>query len=239
MLQVLSFRLKFLALFCMMYGVASCEKQPIAKQMPTETEDEIKVSSSLNQELPPEGGSVQLSFSSSGSWKAQFVSGSPSEWCSANPLSGEKGTQSISIYAGKNETDATRSAILRITSGNRSADITISQYYVELLTISQNEINIGPESQSIKVSVTSNVSVSVDVPQDCTWVRCSSDSSSSLYSFIIEENSSSESRTAEIRFCGGKTQLSQILRIVQNKKEDSNPNLGFDVDAPGFGDAEW
>lgn len=238
--SVMSFRSRFIViLFCMAYGVASCEKSPITHEAPDETVDEIKVNSSLNQELPPEGGSIRISFSSSGTWTAQFVSGSPSGWCSANPLSGAKETQFISIYAGENDTDATRTAILRIASGNGSADINISQYYIEHLTISQNEFNVGPESQSIKVSVTSNVIVSVDVPQDCSWIHCAGDSSSSLYTFMIEENDNSEARIAEICFYGGKTPLSQILRIIQDKQEDSNPGIGFDVDVPGFGDEEW
>lgn len=236
----MSFRLRFLViLFCLFFEVASCEKPPITPQIPTVPEDKIEIYSSLNQELPPEGGSNQVSFSSSGPWTAQFISSSPNDWCAADPLSGAKETKFINLYAGENDTDATRTAILRISSGNECAEVTISQYYVEHLTIFPNEFIIGPESQSIKVSVTSNVSVGIDVPQSCTWVRYSSDPSSSIYTLIIEENRSSELRTAEIWFYGGKTQLSQKLNIIQNKNEDSNPGIHCDIEIPGFEDNDW
>lgn len=226
---------------CMLSLMVSCEKpsgdEP-GQQTKPETEDEVKVLSSTNLEFAPEGGSLEVPFTASGSWTAQFISSSPDSWCIANSLSGTKDIRKISLSADGNNTNATRTATFRISSGKANADIAISQYYIEHLTLSQTVFTIGPESQTIEVIVTSNVDVNVVIPTSCSWAHITEETLSS-YKFLIEENPTDSVRTAEIRFSGGMTQLSQTVIITQDKNNSADPGLGSDIDIPGFGNEDW
>lgn len=240
----MSSRLKFIVMWlCMLSMMVSCEKpsgdEPGQLTKP-ETEDEVKVLLSTNLEFAPEGGSLEVSFNASGSWTAQFISSSPDSWCTANPLSGTKDIQIISLSADGNNTNATRTATFRISSGKANADIFISQDYIEHLTLSQTEFTIGPESQTLEVIVASNVDVNVEIPTSCSWAHKTEETSpSSSYKFLIDENSTDSARTAEIRFYGGKTQLSHTVVIIQNNNNSTDPGLGSDINIPGFGNEDW
>ncbi len=221
--------------------MVSCEKPSISRrnhQIQVETEDQVILLSPACLELSPEGASLQVNILTSDYWEATFVLVDKG-WCSASPLSGAKGYSSISIVADENNTDTTRRATLSISSGKGKVEIAISQYYIERLSISQCKLSIGPESQSVGVTVESNVSVNVDMPQECSWIRLDNGYLPPVYSFLVEGNYSQESRTAVISFHGGKTQLSQTLTIIQNKNDNTNPEFESNIIIPGFDDNDW
>lgn len=245
MLLRLSYCREFIVLWlCMLPVVFSCEKSTTDKpgqQTTPKKEGEVRVLSSTNLEFTPEGGTLQISFTSSDSWTAQFVSSSPNSWCTVEPFSGTKDIQSISISADENNTNATRTATLRISSEKAKADVFISQYYIEFLTLSQTEFTVGPESQTIEVFVNSNTVLSVEIPTSCSWIHKTEESSLSTesYKFLINENTTDASRTVAIRFYGGKSQLSQTVVIIQDKKNATDSGLASDIEIPGYENDNW
>jgi len=223
--------------------MASCEKSSVGNVESDPQPDEkdvVEILSSKSIELSPDGDEAQVKFSSSGAWTARSVSGFSIEWCDVTPESGEKGEQTIIISADGNDTDKPRSARLVITSGDASAEVEISQHYVEYLTLSHDVANIGAEGGFLEVEVVSNVDVAVEIPDDCTWVILDESASDRrMYKFSIEENKDKDSRSVEIIFCGGRSKLRKGILITQDKIDSDDNGLGSDVSIPGYGNDEW
>ena len=223
--------LHFLLLFVLV-ALASCSE--------THVEDSVTILSPSGLEISSEGGSVQISFSASNTWTAQFISSTPDDWCSISQLTGESGTHVIIIEATKNDTDRDRTAILRISVGDIYQDFALSQHYIEYLKLLPEEFMLGPESQTISVLVNCNFEVKVLIPTDCDWIHSlEQDISSPQFSFFVDDNKTENDRITTVSFSGGETGLFQNLLIRQRRKEIIVSGFDTDISIPGYGNNDW
>lgn len=163
---------------------------------------EIALSSTSKDliELPADGGSANVRFTSALEWHVEFSE----EWLSVSPMEGESGTARIAVKADANVTDGTRTAVLNICSGNKRLPITITQdSFVPTFELLDTEKVVSALGGEIKVRVHADVDYEVKI--DADWIKdpVSRAPRTREHQFIIEPNPLPEERSAVITFCSG------------------------------------
>jgi endoglucanase len=124
--------------------------------------------------MPIEGTTSEVTVISNEKWR---ISNSASSWLQVSQVSGNSGTYKIELSAGLNETGATRTGILTITSDNgQSRRVTCSQasYYFP----SYNTSPIPPDATgmsstamqlSAKINLGINIGNTMEAPNEGDW----------------------------------------------------------------------
>ena len=115
-----------------------------------------------------------------------------------------------------------RNASIFIKSGNLQETVMIYQAGNEpSILLSQNEYIVGSEGGSIAVQVSSNVNVSVELPDNIDWVMESPSRimSTNIYYFDIAPNENYDAREVEIKFTNKDNGLSETVKIMQTQKD--------------------
>ena len=118
-----------------------------------------------------------------------------------------------------NETYDNRSAeiIFYDKNSDLKETLTITQVQMDAIILSQKEINVAKEGETIEVKVNTNVDFEVQIPSDVTWITQTDSralTEKSIY-LKIAENASEESRTAKIVFTDTDSQISESITINQ------------------------
>lgn len=118
-----------------------------------------------------------------------------------------------------NETYDSRSAeiIFYDKNSDLKETLTITQVQMDAIILSQKEINVAKEGETIEVKVNTNVDFEVQIPSDVTWITQTDSralTEKSIY-LKIAENASEESRTAKIIFTDTDSQISESITIKQ------------------------
>lgn len=219
--------------------MVSCEKPSGDDVAPDPKPEVVEILSQKSMEVSPHGELVQVAFYSSGSWTAELVYQGTDNWCNITPASGSMGECAISIAVEGNNTDESRSVKLVVTSGEAYADIDLCQHYVEYLTLSHDAVEMGAEGGLLEVGVASNVAVSVEVPQACIWVKYIGCTEDKKHKFSIEENTGASVRSVDVIFRGGRSDLSERIKITQDNMGSYEDGLDSDISVPGYNEDEW
>lgn len=163
---------------------------------------ELASSSKDNIQLPSDGGSGSLRFTSSLNWTIECSEG----WVKINPIEGEAGMARVTISADANDTPQTRTAVVNICSGVTKFPITVSQdSFIPTFELLDTEKEVSSRGGEIIVRVRADVDYEFHCEAD--WISDASTRAPRTreHKFVVEPNTSAEERTAMITFCADQT----------------------------------
>ena len=163
---------------------------------------ELASSSKDNIELPSDGGSGSLRFTSSLNWTIECSEG----WVEINPMEGEAGMARVTISADANDTPQTRTAVVNICSGVTKFPITVTQdSFIPTFELLDTEKEVSSRGGEITVRVRADVDYEFHCEAD--WISDASTKAPRTreHKFVVEPNTSVEERTAMITFCADQT----------------------------------
>lgn len=163
---------------------------------------EIALSSTSkdNIELPSDGGSGNVRFTSALEWYVELSD----EWLTVSPMNGEAGTARIALNADANETSETRTAVFNICSGDKKIPITVTQEsFIPTFELLETEKEVSSLGGEITVRVKADVDYEFEC--DADWIKDASTKAPRTreHKFIVDPNPLSEERSAVITFCSG------------------------------------
>lgn len=194
-------------------------------------EDNSEKEQQQGQEAILSVSQTALSFDNNGGEKtvevtaSRFFSISSNvSWCKASPSSGDGSKnhqQYISISCEPNNDAEKRTGTVTVTSGNKSASVTVTQDEGKALRLSQTEFNISNEAQTVSIEVLSNVNFEVLIDDACkTWISHDYTKSlaSKLVTLSIAKNDEYDDREGKIVIKETNGSLSGIVSVKQSKK---------------------
>lgn len=148
----------------------------------------------------------------------EWTSSVNADWIKLSPekgLAGEKISVNISVE-GNETTDERRAEVVLSCGSESSVKINIVQSQKDKLKLDSERIEIGPEAQTVSVTVGHNVDY--EIVTDAEWISQKSTKGyvEDKLSFEIQENEIPEERTGTIRFVPTlQKKLEKSLTIVQ------------------------
>ena len=182
---------------------------------------EIKLESS-SADFPANGGTTNISFSSTRDWTAKITNDRANEWLSINPTSGNAGNAKISISTKANDTTDDRQASISIYSEGRNKSITVTQKQKDALTVTASKFEVGAEGSDIKIEVKANINFEYYIDNTAKdWVTYTGTRAmkTSTLSFKVAENNDSQKREAKIYIKSGSfNEVTQEVLTRRNKQ---------------------
>lgn len=223
----------------LLFVVCSC-KDDNNDPTPPEPSPEITIPSSenLNPVLSQEGGTVNISFTTTSDWIASLVNTRAESWITVTPSSGSKGKNEITITTTANETYDERNATVVLKCGLVSKNIVVTQKQKDALTVTSSKYEVASKGGSISVEVKANINFEVEVRAD--WIKQQTEKTRALTTsnliFTIEPNETGDKREGEIIIKSG--ELSETIKVYQGfedfitltKKDFTIPEEGGNVD---------
>ena len=163
-----------------------------------------------------DGGSSEITFTSSAAWTAEVINTRADAWCSVNPTSGAAGDAKITITTTANDTPDDRSASIVIKAGTTSKTITVSQKQKDALTVTASKFEVGAEGGEVSIEVKANIDFEYAIEESAKdWVEYKTTRAlkSSNLVFDIKENELEEKREARITIKSG--EFSEDITIYQ------------------------
>ncbi len=201
--------------------------------------------------VPYTGGEVKVIVVSNNAWTLEGTS----DFATPSATQGTDGDEVV-FTVKANDTDAERTAKFQFKNGEKVVDFVINQaIYVETIELAKAEAKLSHNvNNKYQVAVKTNVSnrdLTAEIPAEATWVKFKgalpgTDSVNAILD--IQENRTTETRTAAITFKGPKgtsavftlTQMPEVILSVKSKgysvKKDATSfevpvtaNVEFDV----------
>ena len=195
------------------------------------------------------------SFQLEGTKESSVVFTAPEKWSATLPenpdwvkLTASKGNAGYSRLAcranDENENLGARETFVRISFGKYTFDIPVSQAQKDVILSEDTTFKLGFDAQQFTVRTMFNVDYEVDIP--VSWIKCittKAQLNEGIARFEVEENTSEESRTAEITFKGGKANT-LVLAVEQMGKDrilDSDQQGVYGLDGMDYiwGEEGW
>lgn len=147
--------------------------------------------------IVPEGETKTLTLTASKEWKASVSD----NWLSITPESGN-GSTNITMTAGPNDTGNDRTAIIKVTMGNKSATCSVSQASIpEKLNVNVSELSFKASGDTKTFSITSNTDWTITSPEWCK-LSVTSGKNDGNVSIVVGENESIQERDGTITIKG-------------------------------------
>ncbi|MDR0756541.1 MAG: BACON domain-containing protein [Tannerella sp.] len=157
--------------------------------------------SALSIEAAPTAGSCKLTVTSNDSWTIV----SNQSWCTVQPASGT-GDREITVAVAENATITGRTAVLTVTAGKTSKQVTVQQAGKNItLTTDVSLIEAGMPSGTYKLTVSCNDSWTIVSDQTWCSVYPSSGTGNGMITVTIAENTTIDDRTATLTVTAGNT----------------------------------
>lgn len=177
-----------------------CEKEePIVK------EDKIVFSSDPSLTFDENGGSATLTFTATNDWKIGFMNQTIG-WCSFSPKTGHSGINNVTVDVIGNNTYDERNAGLKISCGNASEQVLVTQKQMDALLLTSNKVEIGAEGGTASVSLKTNTDFRTEVDSESSsWIKISGTKGlvEKTVTLEISENGNVEGRTGKVIFISG------------------------------------
>lgn len=173
-----------------------------------------------NVTLDKEGGSVTVSFTSSGNWTAGMVNTRADSWISVSPTSGGAGKNSVKVTALSNDGFEDRNATLKILAGNVSESIVFTQKQKDAITLASDKVEVDASGGVVTINLKSNIDFKYQVAEDCSaWIKPVSTRSYDSHSvqFAVSGNLELTPREGSVIFTGGG--ISETVRFYQAASE--------------------
>jgi hypothetical protein len=157
-------------------------------------------------------------FTSPYSWTAVLPENP--DWVKLTSDHGDAGYSRMACRASdENVGVGSRETVARLTIGDHTIDVPVVQGQKDVILSEDSEVEIGYEAQELSVRTQFNVDYSVDV--SAGWIKCiqtKAPLNEGVAIFSVEENSSEDSRSAEITFKGGSAAPLK-LKVEQEGKD--------------------
>ena len=170
-----------------------------------------------------EGGSQNVTFTSSGEWTAQVLNDRANDWCKLTPASGAAGNGQITVTAAANATTDERSASIILKSGTVQKTIKVTQKQKDALTVTASKFEVAAEGGTVTIEVKANVDFSYAVDgASQSWIKYQTTRAmkTSTLVFDIAENDSRDKRQGTVTISSGA--LKEVVTIYQ---EDAKPTI--------------
>lgn len=150
-------------------------------------------------EIPADGGTISISFSSSEAWSVS----SNESWVTISPLQGEAGNSTIKITATANpDIESSRSTDIQIKISDKYENISVSQGESIGYLIAEKEFEISKDGGILRIPVKANTTdYSCSVDKACeNWISIIKTKSLASYSIQLEisKNTHGEEREGTI-----------------------------------------
>ena len=163
-----------------------------------------------------DGGSSEITFTTSAAWTAEVINTRADAWCSVNPTSGAAGDAKIIVTTTANDTPDNRSASIVIKAGTASKTITVSQKQKDALTVTASKFEVGAEGSEVSIEVKANIDFEYAIEESAKgWVEYKTTRAlkTSNLVFDVKENDDTEKREAKITIKSG--EFSEDITIYQ------------------------
>jgi hypothetical protein len=149
-------------------------------------------------------GNYTFNITANSAWSVA----SNQSWCTVQPASGT-GNKEITVFVTDNTTDAPRMAILTITAGSQSKQVTVEQ---DLLSfqISETKIDASPFSDNYMFNITANAAWTIASDQYWCTVQPVSGDGNKFITVYVTENTTTTPRTAVLTIVSG-SQSKQVV----------------------------
>ena len=175
-----------------------------------------------NADFTTEGGTDEITFTSSTAWTAEVVNSRADAWCSINPTSGPAGAANITVTTKENDTPDDRTASIIIKADTASKTITVSQKQKDAITITSSKFEVDAEGGEVQIDIKANVEFEYSIEESAKeWVsyRATRALKSTSLVFDIAKNEEFEKREAKIHITNG--HLEEIISIYQSAAKPS------------------
>ena len=128
------------------------------------------------------------------------------KWVTVAPAEGEAGENKVTITVKKNNADTPRETKVTITAETAIAEVTVSQFGKDNITIDKTAYEATPAGGTDAVAVTANVDWTATVEEGADWVTvapASGAAGSASATVTVAANATSEERSAKITFVAG------------------------------------
>lgn len=179
-------------------------------------------------ELLAVGQGFDITISANCSWTIS----KDADWLSVSPMAG-KNTQTVTVTAMENSTNADRTAIISVKGGSLPArKITVTQKKINIayyLSVNPNRLSFEGNGGTQTFTLTSNTTWNVSCPSWCK-LSITSGQGTATISATVEENPNAESRTGQITITGSNVNvalitISQQAGTPQSHEPGSGDNL--------------
>ena len=170
-----------------------------------------------------EGGSQNVTFTSSDDWTAQVLNDRANDWCKLTPASGVAGNGQITVTAAANATTDERSASIILKSGTVQKTIKVTQKQKDALTVTASKFEVAAEGGTVAIEVKANVDFSYSVDgASQSWIKYQTTRAmkTSTLVFDIAENDSRDKRQGTVTISSGA--LKEVVTIYQ---EGAKPTI--------------
>ena len=170
-----------------------------------------------------EGGSQNVTFTSSGEWTAQVLNDRANDWCKLTPASGAAGNGQITVTAAANATTDERSASIILKSGTVQKTIKVTQKQKDALTVTASKFEVAAEGGTVAIEVKANIDFSYAVDgASQSWIKYQTTRAmkTSTLVFDIAENDSRDKRQGTVTISSGA--LKEVVTIYQ---EGAKPTI--------------
>ena len=218
-----------IAMLCSMLLFAACKGGNVEPgglnptPQPEQTEPIVIPSTeNVQPSFDADGGSATVSFSAKGDWVASVTNTRAESWCTVQPQSGGKGSNTITIKVASNSTPDSRTAVVQLVSGSAAKNINVSQKQRDALSITTDKFEVEKEGGLVEIEVKANVQVSYSIDEKGKdWVSYFGTRAlkTSYMTFKVAANESSQKREATITLSNGN--LSEKITIYQNGGESA------------------
>jgi hypothetical protein len=205
MKKILSFAV--LSILLLVGGCSSGSDDPDPTPTPVTPSETLEVNtSSASPTFSTEGGSTQITITTSSSWTADVTSTRAVDWCTVSPTSGAAGTATLTIATQPNTTYDERNATITIKSGTLTKTYSIAQKQKDAILVTSDKVEVTAEGGETTIEVKSNVSYIYEVEESAqSWIKHSTTRALTSHQegFTISANESSQKREGKITFTGG------------------------------------
>ena len=169
-----------------------------------------------------DGGSNEITFTSSVAWTAEVVNTRADAWCSINPTSGPAGTANITVTTKENDTPDDRTASIIIKAGTVSKTINVSQKQKDALTVTSSKFEVGAEGGEITIEVKANIDFEYAIDETAKeWITYQTTRAmkTSTLVFKVAKNNEVEKREGKIAIKSG--DFNEVVTIYQAGEKPS------------------
>ena len=176
--------------------------------------DQITISQA-SFHAPTEEGSITLTFATNAEWSAS----SSESWCTLSATSGKSGNQRITVSFTGNPEKTDRTTKITLRAGKATQEITIIQYRLEYITVSQTLHEVAFEAGELNIKVESNTDYTIHTNSD--WISGKGPENGSI-KLTFGKNPMKKAREAVIKLTGKYMSTSLIVRQACETTGETN-----------------
>ena len=202
----------------------------------TQKQLDALTATSKKVELPVEGGEFQIKLLTNlGSVEVE-IEPSAAEWITPSAATYGLESRVLRFNAAENPSTRSREGRIVLSAGTLTETVTVYQSGVEpCMILTDKEFTVPAEGGEVRIELQSNIGVEVEEPAE-EWIHSLTTRAMSYYTYIylIDENSGTESRKAQIVFTGTDSSLSETVTVTQKQRDALTLTADrFEIEAAG------